>query len=169
MIIDFINEVAKISSEEVIKIISKYYKQRPVLTTLSLIALIAAITSIIIGLQYLENKQEREMLVRTSFDQRVKKLDDVQNSLKELSLFIDSQRKDIAAENEIIQNLKKEKAQLEPVVNANREIVKKIFEIQERDRKYEFWLSLGLGFILGIIGTFITNTIDRAIKKAKTT
>jgi uncharacterized membrane protein len=161
------HEILEIAIIELAKIIEKNYKKRPILTLSVIVGVISIIASLAIGINHLNKQEEKNIILNSNIDERLKKLSEVQNSLKDLSIFIETQKKSIVTEKNTLENLKEEKNQLEPIVKANRELVEKIFAQQEKNSKWQFWLSIVLGFVLGIIGTFIATIIEKSYRKYK--
>lgn len=161
------NEILEIAIREIAKIIAVHYKKRPIVTISVICGIISIIVSLVIGIEYLNKQEEKKVVLNSNITDRLKKLAEVQNSLKELSIFIETQKQSIVTEKNTLESLKEEKNQLEPIVKANREVVDKIFAQQEKNSKWQFWLSIILGFVLGIIGTFIASIIERSYKKYK--
>lgn len=164
---NFIDEILSIALSEISKIIALQYKKRPILTLSAIIGVIGIIVSLVIGINYLNQQEEKKIVLNSNINERLQKLSEVQASLRELSVFIETQKQNIVTEKQTLESLKEEKNELEPIVKANRELVEKIFERQEKNSKWQFWLSIVLGFVLGIIGTFIASIIERSYKKYK--
>lgn len=166
----FINgvEVAEIVAQEAVSLLKRNYVKRPTQTLLVVIGMFITISSLIFGIIYLNKQQHKKIEVgNVGIQERLQKLNDVQFTLKELEQFIDSQKQSIVNQNKLLESLKEEKSELEPIVQANRELIDKIFKQQEKRSKWEFRLRIVLGFMLGIVGSFFGSILYSSYKKYK--
>jgi len=116
----------------------------------------SAILSIILFLvKGLREKQERtdEIKVQSA------KLQAMIDNLDELKSFVESQRKRIEEEEIIVNQLKNEKEQLKPIVQADKEVVNAIFSIQENRQRKSVWIDRAIGFFIGIFSSIAASYI----------
>lgn len=141
------------------------FKKRPVLTTI--LSISAAVVLITVG--YIDNLRieeqriaaEAERLANLDLNQQIQELDRVHDSLLNLTTFVEDQRKKVIVEQETIDKLTQERAQLEPIVQQDRAIIEAILALQvqrqaeqaERDK----WFDRGFGFIAGILGSMVAS------------
>ena len=70
-------------------------------------------------------------------------------------------------ENEAINSLKEERNKIEPIVAMNKEILNKIFEIEETRRNKRLNIDLIIGFVLGILSSLVAAMIRYVMFKRK--
>ena len=151
---------------EAISKINRNYLKDPKGTLILIIGFSLSLTILIFGLIYVEQMKKKSAQINNiGIETRVKNLDEIQASLTELVKYIESQKQSIINENIVLKNLKSEKRELEPIINANREVVNQIFKQQEKRSKWEFWLSIGLGFLLGIFASFFGSILFSSYRR----
>jgi hypothetical protein len=159
-------ELIGVAVNEVISVFKRSFSIRPIETVSVFIGFTVSIIVIIFTLIDLNSTFFNKEALRTNeIEVRLKKLNEVQNSLSELGKFIELQKQSIVNENKVLQSLREEKENLEPIVKANKELIDRIFRQQEKRSKWEFWLSIGLGFIFGIIASFMGSVLYSSYKK----
>jgi len=153
-----INQVTKIAVNEIFKLIKKSYSKRPKETILGIFGFTIAI-------EYIDRQKNQIINPNIKIEERLIKLNEIQYSLKELGQFIENQKNDIVHQKTRLDNLKEENEELVPIVEANKELVNQIFKQQDKRNKIGLWLSLGLGFLFGILASFIGSILYSSYKK----
>lgn len=92
------------------------------------------------------------------------KLDKFDEGLKNLKAFVQLQKEQRTEQQKVISELEKKRSELEPIVESQTEVVEAIFRLQEQRGK---WFDIGLGFVLGIIGSLISSVIFKLIEKRR--
>ncbi|EJL6611503.1 hypothetical protein [Vibrio cholerae] len=92
------------------------------------------------------------------------KLDKFDEGLKNLEAFVQLQKEQRTEQQKVISELEKKRSELEPIVESQTEVVEAIFRLQEQRGK---WFDIGLGFVLGIIGSLISSVIFKLIEKRR--
>lgn len=129
-------------------------------------ALVATIATPVIrsffGLSSIERIEE------TAID-KLKQLDQVELTMKQLQSFIDNQRKELTETNEVLLQLKSKKNELQSIVNAEEATVEAIFRLQEKRAAANIWYERFVGFLIGVISSIIASIIldGVSIKMAK--
>lgn len=163
-----ISGVEKTGTEEIVAAIKHRYVQRPVQTLFTIFGLLIGFASLILSIYYLYNQQINKIEKgNVGIQERLQELNDVQFSLKELAQFIESQKQSIVNLNNLLESLKEEKSELEPIIQANRELLDKIFKQQEKRSKWEFRVTIILTFLFGIVTSFFGSILYRFYKKNK--
>jgi hypothetical protein len=158
-------ELIDVAGKEVISRVKRSFRKRPIETLSVLVTysiLIIAIIALLNGAK--STFYNKEALRTDEIAVRLEKLNEVQNSLSELGKFIELQKQSIVNENNVLQSLREEKENLEPIVKVNKELIDKIFRQQEKRSKWELWLSVGLGFLFGIIASFLGSVLYSSYK-----
>lgn len=105
------------------------------------------------------------------FKVQLDKLDTTEKSLKTLLSFVQYQKEATALNEQRIQQLENEKARLEPLVNADKEIVVALFAEQESrvsaNTNEERWFGFGLGVLASIVASFLIAIGNYAIRSRR--
>lgn len=94
-----------------------------------------------------------------TYTQQIQALNDVEKSLSNLSAFVDLQKKQLKESEDIINSLKKEHDTLKPIVDTEREVLKKIFALQAQMAMDNIWKERIVSFFLGILASVIASFI----------
>ena len=139
---------------------SEAFKTAPLLTTfLSTITLIFFFMVFFFGNKiYLENKKKFR-LENPVYKNQIQQLNQVEDGIKKLLVFIDFQKEKIEESEETIALLKKQQTTLETIIQGGEEAVEAIFQIQEERSKKTIWRERIIGFIFGILGSLTASFI----------
>lgn len=144
------------------------YRKSPKPTILiSIISVIIAGTSLGITI-YVSEKQRMERLEKSqSYSEQFELLKNTEKNLNDLSLFISNKKSEIEATESLILKLEKRKSELEPIVNANQDVVDAIFLQQRKELEKSIWIERGISFGLGILASLIATVIWHFVGRYK--
>jgi hypothetical protein len=100
---------------------------------------------------------------------QIDNLNAVENNLENLLSFIQHQRTSLRTTESKIESLKKEKNELEPIVNTNREVIQAIFQQQEESKRKSIYLERLIGFGIGVLGSIVASIIFNLFRRKKVT
>lgn len=147
----------------------KSYKRVPTQTTIfSLFGLIVGLASLVISINVLESKRFEIPKHSQNYEQQQDILRQTEINLNNLSAFIISKKAEIDATQTLIKDLEQEKSQLEPIVNANKEVIDAIFTQQRKDFEKSIWIERGISFGLGILASLLASIIWHFVTRLKT-
>lgn len=99
------------------------------------------------------------------FEEQMRHLDTVQESLKNLSAFVDSQKDKINKSESLLRSLNDEEQRLKPLIEADRKALETIFQVQEQRARAsanaERAIAFGLGVLSSIVASFFMHVITR--------
>lgn len=137
------------------------------------ITTIAFFVTLGLSINYYDNKEakilKKERKESLELNNRIKELEDVEASLKNLIVFIESQKKAIVQTEQSLNDLEKKKNELEPIVATQKETVEAIFREQDNRNWENRWLERLIGFGLGIAASIIASIIYGIIKRLTAT
>lgn len=163
-----INSLSSFIVKEIIKFIKASYAKRPALTVIGIIGFITAVLTLIYISESLQKERNSNLIVTNEqLIDKVNQINKIQIGIKELDNFLEDQERSITNQQRLLEKLKKEKNELQPIVEANREVINRIFEEQDRKSKYDMWIGLGLGFLFGIPASFLASIIHDFYKKKR--
>jgi uncharacterized protein (UPF0333 family) len=117
--------------------------------------LIAIILGGYFGYRHFHNKTATS----ATYAQQIITLGRAQQDLKNLLLFVDSQRTELHSREQILGDLRRQDSVLRPVVEADQRVVESVLAAEDRRRRTDIWfervLSFGAGVVSSIIGTFL--------------
>ncbi len=96
---------------------------------------------------------------------QISEIENIENSLKNLSVFLEHQKKEIYHTNEVIEKLKKDRAIFDSISHVDEQTIENIMAIQQRVSHRNIWKELGIAFVMGIITSIIAGRILSFIKK----
>jgi len=112
-----------------------------------------------------ENLSEIEDSSNSSYSKRITDLNEIQDNLKELEVFVESQKEELLDLDNLVKNLKTEQEELKPIVEADEKLVQSLISktlgIQQQQYKKEKerdkWIERGIGFFVGIISSLVAS------------
>lgn len=132
---------------------------KPTLTiVLSVIALIITIFSFYSELNKKDYIYKQSDSTR-NFNKQFSELTNTENSLKELLVFISTQKNKMLEVENILNELNTEKKRLEPLVKADKESIKALLEYQNNKSNESNNKERIIGFGLGVLGSIIAAII----------
>ncbi len=135
-------------------------------TILTTVAILISFSAVLVYLDF--RKVEEEKIARSEnedLNRRLSDLESVENTLKDLSLFIQNQKEAIINTELSIRELEKEKDQLEPIVETQKETIEAIFRQQENRQNQTKWIERLFGFLFGVVASLVASFIYGFIKR----
>jgi sensor c-di-GMP phosphodiesterase-like protein len=77
------------------------------------------------------------------------------------------QKEQLKQSQQTVESLKKEQAELKPVVEADRKIVESILSLQAQRAKANVWQERLIGFGLGVVGSLFASLIWSGIRRGR--
>jgi len=146
----------------------KSYKKSPRPTSIiSALGVFFASISIVVTIYTSEQTRSQKLEKTQSYSDQFELLKSTEKNLNDLAEFISSKKGEIEAAKSLIQDLETKKSELEPIVNANQEVVDAIFLQQRRDIERTIWIERGISFGLGILASLIATIIWHFIGRFK--
>jgi len=146
----------------------KSYKKSPQPTSIiSALSVLCAVATIALSIYASEKARSQKLERAQSYTDQFELLKSTEKNLNDLADFISAKKVEIEAARSLIQNLEIKKSELEPIVNANQEIVDAIFLQQKRDIEKTIWFERGISFFLGILASLIASVIWHFIGRFK--
>jgi len=106
----------------------KIYRQRPVWTVITTLVAIACIAVAIVEFQAYEKKRKETVrLENLTYREQIEQLDEMESSVAELLTFLDSQKQSMKETQDAIENLKKERDHLAPLVASDQKVIDSIW------------------------------------------
>lgn len=75
----------------------------------------------------------------------------MESSVEELLACLQDSRKVISKQQQIIDNLREQEAELQPIVESNQEVVEAIIKLQQDATRRERWIDIAIGFGGGLL------------------
>ena len=98
-----------------------------------------------------------------TYQQKIAELNNISSNLEELQTFIANQKTQLEETEIALQKLEQEQKQLQPVVEANREVVDTLLnsyiEAHERQSQQNIWRERILGFFSGVLSSLVATQI----------
>ena len=94
-----------------------------------------------------------------SYANQIKDLNDIEKSISNLSSFVELQKKKLRESEDILISLQQEHDTLKPIVETEREVIKKIFAIQSQMAMDNIWKERIVSFFLGILASVVASFI----------
>lgn len=91
--------------------------------------------------------------------QQIQNLDNISDNLNVLQGFVEKQRENLKDEQIALESLRKERQNLKPLVESDREIVEALFKAQEKRQSKNVWFERAFGFFAGILASLISSFI----------
>jgi hypothetical protein len=95
---------------------------------------------------------------------QIKELDKVTESLNNLLIFVSKQKERVIQQEQAIKQLTAEKEKLEPIVKAQRDVIERLFELQEKRSNRQRWVEIVIAFIVGTLSSTLASFISRLIR-----
>lgn len=147
-------------------LISESYRRSPKLTVFGTFFTIALAVVAASTTEYLK-KRDLKQNAPESLKVQIEELEKLDQGLNKLSAFIQLQKEQLNEKQSVISELEKKRSQLEPIVESQAEVVDAIFKVQEQRAQRSKWIDLGIGFVLGILGSLIASVALQLIDRRK--
>ncbi|WNL37735.1 hypothetical protein RN346_10470 [Halomonas sp. PAMB 3232] len=146
----------------------KSYKKSPQPTSIiSALGVLVASISLAVTIYTSEQARSQKLEKTQSYTEQFELLRTTEENLNDLAEFISSKIGEIEATKSLIQDLEAKKSELEPIVNANQQVVDAIFLQQRRDIERTIWVERGISFGLGILASLIATIIWHFVSRFK--
>ena len=105
------------------------------------------------------SKSNKETLEHKSFVDQIQSLNNIEKSLDDLIVFVNSQKDKLKDSERVLISLKKEHETLKPIVESEREVIKNIFALQSQITTDKIWKERIISFFLGILASVIASFV----------
>lgn len=95
------------------------------------------------------------------------RLDEIQKSLSELSVYVDQQKREIRATDIAVSALREEQTKLEPVVRTNRELVANIIQAANASQRRLLWVDRLVAFAIGVLSSVVAASLVALISRRR--
>ncbi len=149
----------------------KNYRKAPQTTSIaSALGILVVVLNISLAIYFSEQVRVKKLGEVQSYSEQFDLLKSTEKNLNNLTEFISNKKSEIEATRTLIKSLEEKKSELEPIVNANQEVVDAIFFQQRKEIEKTIWaergISFGLGLLASLIATIIWHFVGR-LRKAK--
>lgn len=104
---------------------------------------------------HIRNENEPNQL-----EPEIKKLNEISENLENLKTFIEKQKTSLIENENLIQQLTKEKEELEPIVNTNRDTIESILFLHAKNEKKTKWKNHLFGFFIGVLSSALVTYLS---------
>ncbi|MGE0636785.1 MAG: hypothetical protein AB7G44_04285 [Bacteroidia bacterium] len=125
-----------------------------------LMGVVASFLGILSSYQKIKTKEETQ-----SVKVQVENLTKMSEGLKGLQIFIEEQKQNLVSEEIALKNLKEEKANLEPLVEADKKMLEAVFIAQEKRQRNDVWYERAFGFFIGIFSSLVASLLFLLIQR----
>lgn len=136
------------------------YKKEPRATKIaSAISGIIVSVALSFGIYTSINQQAQRRPHPQDFKEQYSLLHTTQQNLSDLEEFISNKQSEIVATQQLLGELEQKKAEIEPIVTANQEIVDALFAQQRKEIEKHIWTERGVSFGLGVLASLVATVI----------
>lgn len=131
------------------------------------IQLVAAVIGGLVaaGATFVEKQQKERLREQNlTYEKQLETLTQVQSSIDNLKLFVSNQKQQLQEQQAVIQGLKTEKDKLQPLVEADKQVVEALFRIQAERNQSSVWFERLIGFLIGIVSSLVASLIWSAVR-----
>jgi chromosome segregation ATPase len=93
------------------------------------------------------------------FETQLSELNQTSEKIRGLLAFVESQKKNLEQSKEVIDKLNTERAKLQPLVNADRQVVEALFAAQTEKQNTSLWRERWIGFGLGVASSILASIV----------
>lgn len=123
-----------------------------------LVAILGAL--IAVGASYYEKHQKETLRQQNlTYEKQLAELTQVQSSIDNLRDFVGTQKLQLQEQQAVLQDLKLEKEKLQPVVEADKQVVEALFRIQSERNRSSIWFERLIGFLIGIVSSLVASLV----------
>ena len=90
-------------------------------------------------------------------------LSDLNKELDSINKYIANQKFTIEKQDQILNNLKAENFELQLVLNANKEKIQALFQVQEQLARERVWIDRIIGFLGGLLSSYLIAMLFRRL------
>lgn len=150
--------------------VSLYKRNRRQTLKFTYAAVVIAVISISVAI-YMES-QSAEVFKPASgggVEEQIALLKETEGNLVRLEAFIGEKQAEIVATQELLKGLERRRAEIEPLLSANQEVVNAMFAYQQQEIAKSAWKERGIGFGLGILASLIASVIWHFVGRFRST
>lgn len=111
--------------------------------------------------------QKYETESNFQYTYQVEKLTTVGKNIKDLSTFVEEQKRIMIKNQNILKSLEKEREKLSPILEADKKTVMAILDAHEKQKNENLWIERIISFTIGIISSMFASALFIAIKRKK--
>lgn len=147
-------------SEQFVDLWMSLYKQDRRLTLKYTYAAVAMTVIAVSARIYIESHSAQlSKPANGGIEDQISLLKETERNLVSIDAFIGKKQAEIIATQELLQGLEHRRAEIEPLVRANQEVVDAIFAYQQQELAKSAWKERGIGFALGILASLVASVI----------
>jgi sensor c-di-GMP phosphodiesterase-like protein len=150
-------------TEKAIEIWKRAYSKRrgwTVTLTIMLLLAIAFIVGLVIYKERLRVAEvEKRRLQDLSFNQQLDALNNVQGSLNNLIAFVELQKTKLRESEELLNNLRLQKDQLQPAVAADQKTVEALLALQSQRTEQNLSRERWYGILIGVLSSLLASLV----------
>ncbi|REH35874.1 hypothetical protein DFR26_2207 [Paraperlucidibaca baekdonensis] len=139
--------------------ITQYRKNARTTTISSAISLVLASAAIGLGIYTSQEKLGQQLPRAQDFNEQYVLLKTTQQNLNDLEHFISSKKNEMEATQNLLGDLEEQRAAIEPIVQANQELVDAMFAQHRRDNENYVLRERLIGVALGVLASLIASVI----------
>ncbi|WP_157256669.1 hypothetical protein [Methyloversatilis discipulorum] len=147
--------------------ISRYRKDAKTTTVVSAASIFVAAVALGISIYNSEQTRKSNQAKTQDFKEQYLLLRTTQENLTDLEAFILSKKQEISVTQDLLNKLQEQKAEIEPIVTANQEVVNALFAQQRKEMEKGLWLERGISFALGVLASLIASVIWHFVGRLK--
>lgn len=147
--------------------IARYKKNARTTSVVSIVAIAIGALSLGISIYNSEKTRISKQENVRGFEDQYALLRTTQENLTNLENFISNKKQEILITENLLTNLEKQKAEIEPIVTANQEVVDALFAQQRKELEKGLWKERGISFGLGIFASLFASVIWHFVGRAR--
>jgi hypothetical protein len=113
------------------------------------------VIAILVGGYFAYRHFQNKTQATSTYAQQIAALGRAQQDLNSLLQFVDSQRVELHTREQILGDLRRQDAELRPVVEADKRVVESVLAAEERRRRTDLWFERMVGFIGGVVSSIV--------------
>lgn len=139
--------------------ISRYRKDAKTTTVVSIVSILVAAVALGFSIYNSEQARKSNQAKPQDFKEQYLLLRTTQENLTDLESFIISKKQEISVTQDLLNKLKEQKEEIEPIVTANQEVVDALFAQQRKEMEKGLWMERSISFALGVLASLIASII----------
>jgi len=100
-----------------------------------------------------------------SVTSQISEIENMEKSIKSLSIFLEHKKSEINKTSELIEKLKNEHSIFDSIAKVDERTIENVLTIQQRANQRYKWKEWGIAFVLGVISSIIGGRILERIKR----
>jgi hypothetical protein len=112
------------------------------------------------GLGYIYMRDRKVLRVHSeSVQQQVARLSAIEQNLKELAVYVQLQKQQVAENGRAVEELGKERLRLQTLTQTDKATVEALFAVQDEKNRKNLWVERYISFGAGVISSLIATTL----------